>query len=290
MGYFDEKMGQPPSSLSPEFLEIEAEAGPWLALSQQGAGIDLSKYPRYELDLDQGVIWFGDGQRNGAVAAVQLVGTFTAADKVWLWAWANPKSREPLIQALTKLKEDLPEVPELTEPSCACSEAKAWALAASAAYKMGSQTCFRLPDDVTVFVALYEINEIAAGDPRAARPVQDPELAMRALEEYAGPAVMQIGALLASAVEQPAPALDGVIAALHEMAENLDNLERSPVGQGTRAADEALRLAVVLRQATTLISVPTGSPALAEGIQEVFSLLREVAQQYSAWPTEGEDA
>jgi len=288
LGYFDDKMGQPPSSLSPEFLEIDAEAGPWLEQSQQGSPIDLGQYPRYELDLEESVIWFGDDERKGAVAAVQLLGTYTAEDQTWLWATANPKSEEALTGALAKLQEELEDVPEFKAPTCPSSEAKAWALAAAAAYKMKSQTCFRLSDKVTLFVALFDIEVIDPADPRAARATQDAALAMQALESYAGPAMLQLGALLAQAVEQKEPDLDPVIAMLHEVAENLDDLERSPVGQGTKAADEARRLAVVIREAVTSLSVPPNSPALVEGVQEVFTLLKEVAQQYGAWPQDEE--
>lgn len=284
MSYFDDKMGQPPSSLSPEFLEIDAEAGPWLEQSQQGSAIDLSQYPNYELDLQEGVIWFGDDERKGVVAAIELLGTYTAKDQTWLWASANPKSEEALTAAVAKLQEDLAEVPEFAEPTCPASEAKAWALAAAAAYKMESQTCFRLPDEVTLFVALFDINVIGPDDPRAVRATTDPELAMKALEDYAGPAMLQLGALLAQKVEQPQPDLDPVIAMMHEVAKNLDDLERSPVGRGTKAADEAGRLAVVIREAVTLLSVPPNSPALVEGVQEVFVLFKDVAQQYGAWP------
>jgi hypothetical protein len=286
LGYFDDKMGQPPSSLSPEFLELDAKAGPWLEQSQQSSPIDLSQYPNYELDLEEGVIWFGVDERKGAVAVVQLLGTYTAKDQTWLWASANPKSEGALAAAVAKLQEDLADVPEFAAPTCPASEAKAWALAAAAAYKMESQTCFRLPDEVTLFVALFDIDVIDPADPRAVRATTDPELAMKALEGYAGPATLQLGALLAQKVEQKEPDLDPVIAMMHEVAKNLDDLERSPVGQGTKAADEAGRLAVVIREAVTLLSVPPNSPALLEGVQEVFILLKDVAQQYGAWPQE----
>jgi Family of unknown function (DUF6882) len=289
LGYFDDKMGQPPSSLSPEFLEIDAEAGPWLEQSQQGSPIDLSQYPNYELDLQEGVIWFGNDERKGAVAGIQLLGTYTAKDQTWLWASANPKSEEAFTAALAKLQEDLAEVPEFAAPTCPASEAKAWALAAAAAYKMESQTCFRLPDEVTLFVALFDINVIGPDDPRAVRATTDPELAMKALEDYAGPAMLQLGAQLAQTVEQQEPVLDPVIAMMHEVAKNLDDLERSPVGQGSKAADEAGRLAAVIREAVPLLSVPPNSPALVEGVREVFVLFKDVAQQYGAWPQDEEE-
>jgi hypothetical protein len=286
VGYFDDKMGQPPCSFSPEFLEIDAEAGPWLSESQQGTPIDMERYPNYELELEEGVIWFGDQEHRGVVAAVQLVGSYTEEDHTWLWAWANPKSAEPLVQAVKQLKEEHPDVPEFEEPSHAYPESGAWALAAAAAYKMKSQTCFRLPGEVTLFVALYDITALEEGDPRATRPQQDPDLAMRALEDYAGPAMMHIGALLATKVEGEAPELDPVIAAIHETAENLESLNASPVGRDTPAADEALRLAEVMREAATRLSVPPGTQALTEAIQEVFALLRDIAQQYGVWPGE----
>jgi hypothetical protein len=285
LGYFEDKLGLPSGQYSPEFLEIDAEAGPWLTASQQSSPVAIDRFPSWSLDLDEGVIWFGDEHRNGVVASVQLLGTYAADSQTWLWAWANPKQRSELGLAASKVRDDHPDVPELTQPSFTCPEPKAWAVAAAAAFKAKGETCFRLPGEVSLFVALFDVTELDEGDPRSERRTRDPEAAQEALAGYAGPAAIQIGALLLEAIKEAEPQLDPVITAIHQMADNLEDLSRSPVGKGTPAAQDAFQMAQVLRHGTLVLASPTRE-ALVEGIREVLNLLGEIAKIYGAWTDE----
>lgn len=286
MGYFEDKLGVEGGDYSPPFLEIDAEAGPWLTAAQERSPVDPVRHPRWQLDVEQGVIWFGDEQTNAFVATIQFVGTHDTSDGSWLWAWSNPRL-QPVAEAVDRVREAHEDIPELTTPTFTCTAAKAWAVAAAAAYELEAQGCLRLPEgEIHSFVALMEIEPIGADDPRARVARQDPERAREALAEYAGPVALHLGVALMEQLRSSSPDLDAVLAELHRVCDNLEELSRSPVGAGTEAAEEALMIAHTLRQAVPLLSVPTITEETLEGIQELFALLRDIARQYGAWPEE----
>ena len=285
MSYLEKQQGiQSAEDYSPTFLELDAESGPWLVKVQQESVI--GKFPDWDLNAEEGVITFGDDQRTGAVASVQILGTYSADDTTWLWGWSHPEMGQQSAAA-ARVRDDNPDVPELITPTFKCSETKAWALAAAAAHAMKADSCYRLPGDVYLFVALFDITELDSDDPRAAHKGPDPELAHKALAEFAGPAALNVGGLLLDALRTDEVPLDEVIAALHAVCDDLGQLSLSPVGQGTPAAVEAAQLSGLLRQGALALSVPPGSPALDQGARELLAVLKDVAQRYGAWTEDG---
>lgn len=285
MSYFEEQQGLPPGEYSSKFLEIDAAAGPWLSESQRTSIITSRGFSDWDLDAERGVIQFSEKGQPGAVATIQVLGTFDPKVGTWLWSWSNPKL-EALCQLTERVRDDNPDIPEFTEATHVCTEAKAWALAAAAALKMKADGCFRLSGDLITFVALFDIKELSSEDLETADRGPDPEAAMETLAEYAGPMALNIGGLLISALEH-GEGIDQIIEAIHGFSESLEQLAKSPVGQGTPAAEEAGELAAILRQGALCLAVPPGSPAVEEGARELLVLLRDVAQGYGAWKGEG---
>jgi len=283
VSYLEEANGLPPGPYSPEFLEIDKESGPWLLESQRHSPAMQPGLTRWELDAEEGVMWLGDEKHNKVVAAFQTLATYTPDDKQFLWAWANERY-SGTTAVLEKLIEDHPDVAEFASPFLTCTELGAWTLAAAAAYKLGAEVCYRIPGDVHVFVALFEVTRIEPDDPRYVRPVQDPERAMRALAEYAGATAMAVGGILMVALKNNDmnPAID----ALYRFSEKLGELGKTPVGAGTPAAKEAEELALRIRQQAVHLSYPPEHPALLEGVGKVLGVLEEVAKRYGAWPGE----
>lgn len=286
VAYLDRSKGTPPFEYSPELLEIDEKSGPWLAESQRKPVIAQDKYPRWDLDLAEEVIWFGDEERRGLVARVHTIGSLSTDDGVWVWAWTNDELARPSARA-QKICEDHSEVPEFGLTLIKADETVAWTLTAAVAHLMGAEACYRLPGELQMFVALTDIQLIEPSDPRAKRPVRDDAAAAAALTEFAGPAALRIGALVVETLKDGQ--LDKVIEVLYRFCERLEELATSPVGQGTPAAGEGAELAGKLRQAALSLSVPPGHPGLAEAVKGLLDLLESTARQYGAWPEGAED-
>jgi len=283
VAYLDQAQGKPPAELSSELLEIDETSGPWLAETQRKPVIAQDKYPRWDLDLAEEVIWFGDEERQGIVARVHTIGSYSVDDGVWVWAWTNEELARPSAGA-QQVCEDHSEVPEFGLTLIKGDETMAWTLAAAVAHLMGAEACYRLPGALQMFVALTDITPIDPSDPRAKRPLQDSAGAAAALGEFAGPAALRIGGLVVETLKDGQ--LDKVIDVLYRFCERLEEMATSPVGQGTPAASEATEHAGQLRQAALSLSVPPGHPALAEAVKGLLDLLERIARQYGAWPEE----
>ncbi len=286
MSFLEEVNGLPPGPYTPEFLEIDKVSGPWLLESQQKSPAMQPGLSRWELDPEEGVMWLGDEKHNKVVAAYQVLATYTPDDKQFLWAWANERFSGS-VEVMEKLRDDHPEVAEFVAPFATCTELGAWTLAAAAAHKLGADVCYRIPGEVQVFVALFEVTRIEPGDPRYLRPVQDPKRAQEALAEYAGATAMAVGGILMVALKNGDmnPAID----ALYRFSDKLAELGKTPVGAGTPAAAEADALAVQIRQLVVHLSYPPEHPDLLEGVGTVLGVLEEVARRYGAWPGEHAD-
>jgi len=282
VGYLEQQQGLPPGKYSPPFLEIDKLSGPWLTKIQQESLIAKANLSEWDLNIEEGVIRFGDKERFKVMAAIQLLGTYSPDDGQWLWAWSNPETAK-LGHASAVIRDKHEDVPELQEPTFKCTETKAWALAAAAAHQMEAQGCYRLPGEIQTFIALFDITELSPEDPRGELLGPDPEVAQQALAEYAGPMAMNIGGLLLDAVKGEALSIDEVISVIHTFSDNLEEITQSPAGKGTPAAAEASQLAKVMRQAVLCLSVPD-QQALMEGAKEVLGSLQGVARRYGAWP------
>ncbi len=282
MSYLEKQKGiQPGDDYSPTFLELDAVSGPWLVKVQQESVV--AKYPSWDLNADEGVITFGDNERTGVVASIQILGTYSADDSTWLWGWSSPEIGQEAAKT-AQVRDDHEEIPELTTPTYSCTKIKAWSVAAAAAHAMRAESCYCLPGEVDLFVALFDITELGDDDPRAAHKTSEPEAASRALAEFVGPAALNTGGLLLDALRTDEVPMDEVIAAIHAVSDNLAELARSPVGQGTPAASEAEQLAGVLRQGALALSVPPGHPSLEDGARQMLALLQDIAKRYGAWP------
>lgn len=291
MSYLEQQQGVENSDFSADFLDIDAKSGPWLVQAQQAFTAVRAGLPRWDIDPEQELIFFGNDERIGVVARYDVIGTYDPSDGTWLWVWANPKIEHPS-EAVAGLREAHPDVPELTEPSTRGAEVRAWTLAAAAAMLTEAEGCFKIPGDIATFVALRDVHELSPDDPRARReaPAADDAAAGDALATYAGPMALNLGGLVLDALRDEALSMDQVIEALHGFADNLAALAESPVGKGTPAAAEAVQLAGVLRQGALCLAVPRESDGFAEGVRELMGLLEHLARHYGAWPDQHQDA
>jgi hypothetical protein len=283
VAYLEQRLEQPAGDYSPTFLELDARSGPWLVQGQKESVVARGDYSDFDLDLEQGLIQFRNKQRVGVVARMEVLGTYAPDDGTWLWAWSNPKLAQ-LSQGAAKVRDEHDAIPELCEPTFKCTETKAWSVAAAAAFEMQAQTCYRLPGEIQTFVALFEVTELDPDDPRARQVEANPEEALNVLAEYAGPTALTLGGWLVQALRDERETLEEIIGALHNFGENLGEIATSPLGQGTPAAEDAQKLAGLMRQAAMMLAVPRESENFEKGVKEVLTMLQHVAQNYGAVP------
>jgi len=283
VAYLEKLKDQPAGKYSEELLAIDDESGPWLAETQQSSLVAKANYPRFDVDADEGVIWFGDDQRNGLVARIHTIGSYSPADGAFVWAWTNDKLAALSMQP-KQVADDHGDVSEFEVSLIEADELKAWTLSAAVAYLMKADGCFRLPGELQLFVALTDTTEIAPDDPRAKLLQQDPEAAAAALAEFAGQGALRVGAALVEELGKETPALDPLIETLYRFCDRLDAMGASPVGQDTPAATQAAEIAKQLRHAALELSLPPGHPGLAPAAQQVLRTLESIAREFGAWP------
>ena len=82
----------------------------------------------WDVDQDEGQIYFSFADGTTASAPVQIVGTFNANDSTFMWGWDHP-SVAPALQASASRVKAFGEEhgsKELTTQKLPCSETRAW--------------------------------------------------------------------------------------------------------------------------------------------------------------------
>lgn len=283
MAYLEKLRGAKPGRYSEDLLAVDEQSGPWLAKTQQSSPIDEKRYPRFDVDANEGVIWFGDEERNGLVASLHAIGSYSPEDQAFVWAWTNEKLA-PLSVHAKQIADDHPEIDEFEVSLIEADELKSWTLAGAVAFLMKADACYRLPGEVQLFVALTDLTEIPPDDPRANRLRRDDETAAQALAAFAGQGALRIGAAVAEELEQESPSFDPLIDVLYRYCERLEAMNVSPVGAGTPAAATATEIAARVRQATLGLSLPPGHPERPAAARKLLDILEQIAKEQGAWP------
>jgi hypothetical protein len=109
----------------------------------------LSKWPRYDYDLNSGTLTFSKDRKPKVVAYIQVVGTTSSKSNTWLWAWANQHFPPKVVQDMERVRAfgNAESLPQLTEEQMTDSEYLGWEMTAVAAYILGSKGAYRCPSD-----------------------------------------------------------------------------------------------------------------------------------------------
>lgn len=102
---------------------------------------------RWNLEQDAGYLVFSFTNGTVARCPAQIIGTFSANDKTWLWSWANPSIKEELTVDARKLQSYGREhnLRKLTTAKWSSKQSHAWAMAALACKLCGGQGVYRGP-------------------------------------------------------------------------------------------------------------------------------------------------
>ena len=121
----------------------------------------ISKWPRWDYDLDRATLIFSEKHVPKVVASIQVAGTTSKGAGTWLWGWANHHLPPQSTRALRKVKAfgKKGKIPELTKPSAPDDEYLGWEMTAIAAQVLGSKGAYRCPSgDGYVYVVYTEIH------------------------------------------------------------------------------------------------------------------------------------
>ena len=123
------------------------------------AEFELSRWPRYDYDLQAGTLTFSDNGVAKVVAEIQVVGTTSNRANNWLWAWANdhwPPERTTDSQKVLRFGEEH-GICELTHDYVEDDDINhlGWELTAVAARITDALGAYRPPDETGAMFLLY---------------------------------------------------------------------------------------------------------------------------------------
>ncbi len=123
------------------------------------AEFELSRWPRYDYDLQAGTLTFSDNGVAKVVAEIQVVGTTSNRANNWLWAWANdhwPPERTTDSQKVLHFGEEH-GICELTHDYVEDDDINhlGWELTAVAARITDALGAYRPPDETGAMFLLY---------------------------------------------------------------------------------------------------------------------------------------
>ncbi|NNJ27631.1 DUF6882 domain-containing protein [Alienimonas chondri] len=121
----------------------------------------LGTFDRWDLDQQTGEIVFSNADGTTARASAQIIGSFSANDSSWLWAWDNPSIADALKADARTVKAYGEEhgIDRLTTRKWTGTEEGAWEMAAVAAKLCGATGVYRGPAGrSSVFITFGEVD------------------------------------------------------------------------------------------------------------------------------------
>jgi hypothetical protein len=117
----------------------------------------ISSWPRWDYDLDRGILTFSQDGQPKVVASIQVVGSTSLSSGTWLWSWANQSFPPCVTKEVEKVRafgelEDLPELAQATKPA---DEYLGWEMTAIAAKVLGAKGAYRCPWEKGCVYVIY---------------------------------------------------------------------------------------------------------------------------------------
>jgi hypothetical protein len=140
----------------------------------------LGSFETWSFHQDAGRLVFTDPVHGRAEAPAQIVATYNADERTWLWGWANPSIVEALTADSRTVKAfgEARRYDELTQPSRTATMDDAWRMAALAMRLAKRQGVYRGPaaDNLFVFFTFGDVQLTKAGaaSPTPAAPSAPP--------------------------------------------------------------------------------------------------------------------
>jgi hypothetical protein len=118
----------------------------------------LSRYQRWEWDLDKGQITFSNDGVPMVIANFQVVGSLSEATDTWLWSWANPHIKDDLVEDMFKVKAfgERHGLKDLIEEKWSAAEKDGWIMTAISLKLLESAGAYRCPVEYGYWFILFK--------------------------------------------------------------------------------------------------------------------------------------
>lgn len=107
----------------------------------------ISSWPRWDYDLDRGILTFSRDGQPKVVASIQVVGSTSLSSGTWLWSWANKSFPPGVTKEVEKVRAfgELENLPELAQAKRPADEHLGWEMTAIAAKVLGAKGSLSVP-------------------------------------------------------------------------------------------------------------------------------------------------
>jgi len=117
----------------------------------------ISSWPRWDYELEAGILTFSENGVPKVIASIQVVGTTSISGGTWMWAWANENLPVKVTEAIRKVQAfgEAENLSELMQECLPDDEYIGWEMSAIAARILHSKGAYRCPDDNGFVYVVY---------------------------------------------------------------------------------------------------------------------------------------
>jgi hypothetical protein len=110
--------------------------------------LSLGSFDTRKYDLGRGRLFYLKGGKEGVEAEIQVVGSISFENQMWLWSWADPRFSEEVVEDLQIVRSfgEQNDVKLLTEETWEAEEADGWDMSAITAKLLQADGVFKCPD------------------------------------------------------------------------------------------------------------------------------------------------
>lgn len=127
----------------------------------------ISAWPRWDYELDDGVLVFSENDVPKVIADIQVVGTTANESNTWMWGWANDSLPPRAVSRMGAIREFgiAESIPQLTTDLLPNDEYLGWELTAVTARLLGAKGAYRCSDeDGFLYLVYMDIRPAQGGE------------------------------------------------------------------------------------------------------------------------------
>lgn len=117
----------------------------------------LSAWPRWNYDLDRGILVFSEDRAPKVIAEIQVAGTTSNESNTWMWGWANNSLPQGVVSGMSAAREfgSAESLPRFTTEVLANDDYLGWELTAVTARLLGAKGAYRCPGEDGFLYVVY---------------------------------------------------------------------------------------------------------------------------------------
>jgi hypothetical protein len=121
---------------------------------------EIRQYEEFTIDLRQGTLEFQEDNQVKLRAKITPIGSYSALNSNWLWAWGYPSLPDGIQQKSEQIKElgRITGMKIFDTTIFPADEERVWEITAMACHYLKAMGCYRVPvGNIWVFVAVDEV-------------------------------------------------------------------------------------------------------------------------------------